>query len=316
MPATNFTLFATPCLRDGVVHRGVIGVDRPHMISQDLNRDLWAVLVFLHGPVVPHPTPEVDLYTTSHTFASICPQPALYLTARDLIDENVFFPTGIAKQYDVVFNGNWMPAKRHELLIDALALSKLKGRELSCLWFGYHFDARWHNRDMMLRREVAFRGISVDFAETNFDPIEVNRRYNLSRCAINCSDFEAGPRTMGEATLADIPFIATSNTNGGCPQTLDSSAGIVCDGTAEGICQAIWDALDQRERFEPRKWALENLCVSVANRKLRAAILKLAEKTGYRINHDDVRFHGYDWGGGKGWVKQHEQAILGAASTP
>ncbi|MEL6896648.1 MAG: glycosyltransferase [Planctomycetota bacterium] len=308
---STHVLFAPPVRKDGLLLRGVVATDGPWRIDDELDRDLWAILQFFHSPVVPRFSEGIDLYVTSPNFAQQTPQPQVLFTDRDLVDENEYHPIPVEKRYDVVFNVNWLPFKRHELLIEAMVWAKMRGRPLRCLWFGYHYNELWKGRDAMLRREVHYRGLDVTFADTDFDPSVVNRRYNESHCALNCSDYEGGPRTMSESMLADVPFVVTRDTFGGCPLLIDPSAGIACGNDPQSIAEAIWTTVDQPQLFSPRAWALQNMCRRVALLRLKDALIRLQDSTDRRINIAGLDLYGYDWEGEKRLACKMEQSLSG-----
>ena len=307
--APTHIVFSPPRIRDGVLHRGVVATDDEETIPTQLRRDLWTVAVLLHGATIPVWHREVDLYMTSATFAEKCPQPQVHLTARNFVDEATYYPLGIPKQVDVIFNVTWVPCKRHELMIDALTWSKQRGRPISCLWFGYHWCSGWEQREADLRSEVQRRKLNVTFAEVDFNAAEINRRYNVCRSALICSSREAGPRVMTEAMLADIPYIATSDTYGGSPELVTSDCGIVCEPTGQGIASAIWRACDERSSFAPRAWAQEYLCTRASLPILRQSLVRVERERGWRINLDELCFPGIDWLGRLATVRNAEAAL-------
>ncbi len=109
--AATHVVFAPPRILNGALYRGVVATDVPDTIGQQLDRDLWVVLLLLHGASVPTFHVDIDLYLTSLTYADKCPHPQLHLTDRNFINENKFFPLSLPKQYDVIFNANWMTLK-------------------------------------------------------------------------------------------------------------------------------------------------------------------------------------------------------------
>jgi hypothetical protein len=286
-----------------------VATDVVETISAQLQRDLWTVAVFFHGPTTPVWYREVDLYMTSATFAEKCPQPQVHLTARNFVDEATYYPLGIPKRFDVIFNVTWMSFKRHELLIDALTCAKQCGRAISCLWFGYHWCSGWEQREADLRNEVQRRELDVTFAEADRNAAEINRRYNVSRSALICSSAEAGPRVMAEAMLADIPYIATRDTYGGSPELVTPDCGIVCEPTGQAIASAIWRACDERSSFTPRAWAQNNLCTRASLPILRKSLVRVERDRGWRINLDELCFPGFDWQGQLATVRNAETAL-------
>ncbi|MCA9063043.1 MAG: glycosyltransferase [Planctomycetaceae bacterium] len=303
-------VFSPPRMIGGEVHRGVIATDIPGTVRGQIQRELWAVLLFLHGPTIPTFSPEVDLYLTSATFREQCPHPQVHLTARNFVDEQVFRPISATKTYDLIFNATWLPFKRHELLIDALTFARDQGRPIRCMWFGYHWCTGFEQREADLKQIVADRQLPVDFLPTDHDPEEVNRRFNACRSLLICSTSEAGPRVMGEAMLTDLPCIVTRDTWGGVPELITSACGLLCEPNGSDIAKAIWRALDLSDSWTPREWALENLCVSASLRQLKRSLQQLEQQTGWRINHGEVTFPGFDWQGRQRSARMAENQYL------
>lgn len=290
-------VFSQPQFIDGQFYRGVVSTDGPQTIHEQMDRSLWTVVLFFHFAAVPRFEPEVDLYFCDPSVQQECPDPKVLVTNRDLIREEEFFPLADAKPiYDVVFNVTWMPVKRHELFLDALRFARDAGRPIRCLWFGYHYNDEAVEREKQLRAQIEDEQLEVTFADTNFDVSEVNRRYNACRCALICSEFEGGPRVMGEAILAGIPFIVTSDTRGGSPEAVRDEIGSTCEPNGEAIARAIWKILDAGNSYQTRQWALKNMCLNKTLLRIRAALEEIAASRQVRIN-TDIQFPGYDWEG-------------------
>ncbi len=299
-------VFSPPKWIDGVLHRGVVATDGPRTLHRQMDRDLWTVILFFHAPIQPKFDPNIDLYFTSAPFAADCPQPRLEMTARELIDETQFFPLQVSKEFDVVFNATWMPMKRHELFLDALRYAQRHGRPLRCLWFGYHYNDEAFEREKAIRRQIASANLDVKILKTDFASGEVNRRYNLGRCTLICSEYEAGPRVMGESLLAGVPFLVTQDTRGGAVEAICDENGLVCEPTGESIARAIWRIADESSAFAPRPWALENMCLTKSLERIRHAVDSFAVQRNVPINTQPISFPGYDWEGKRQTVRNAE----------
>lgn len=305
----SHVVFSKPKIKGGKITRGVVATDAPQSIQYEMDRSLWFTILFFHSPIQPTFHPDVDLYLTAAPFLKDCPTPVLELTARELVSEHEFTPLGIAKTHDVIFNVTWMPMKRHELLVEALKYAKSQGRPLKVLWFGYHYNEDAIDRERMLRKMVADNELDVAFLETNFDPAEINRRFNVARSTLICSEYEAGPRVMSESLLADVPFIITSDTRGGAVEAMRSPAGIICEPDGRSIAEAIWKVVDGQHAFQPRHWALKNMCRTVAIENLKRAVSLVAQDRGWSVNYDEIEFREYDWEGKGGHVRKAEAAL-------
>jgi glycosyltransferase involved in cell wall biosynthesis len=302
-------LYAPPVVRDGHLYRGIVATDRPRLLLPQIARDRWFLLFLSHGACVPWPHPEIDLYQTDPCYRDDGGKPQVYVTARDFTDPGQFRPLGLEKIHDVVFNSAWRYLKRPGLLLDALTWARDRGRPISCLWFGYHWHPEGIELERTVRAEVETRGLLVTFEPSTWDRQEVNRRFNLARVAVLCSESEAGPRVMSEAMLAGLPYVTTADTAGGSPALVNDRNGRVCDPAPEALARAIWHVLDHADSYRPRDWALEDLCLPVALRRLREAIECVAESKGWLVNLQGFGFTGIDFESRRGEVQRVDAAF-------
>jgi len=289
-------MYSPPRVRDGRVWRGVLTCNHREIVDRVV-RDHWVVLHCDHWATVPPARDYVDLWQIDASWERVLKGSRPYVLAifRDFTDPTQFFPTATEKQYDVLFNACWAPVKRHGLFLDALDFAKRRGRPISALFCGYHWkspnspgtDVRFEH---LTANRIAAGKLPARIVSTCWDPAEMNRRYNLCRCALLCSLSEAGPRVLAEAALADIPYITTRDTRGGSPQHVARSNrnGLTCAATPQGLAEAVWAVIDRRTEFHPREWALGNMCRPVAESRLRAALQRLALQRNWRINLEEI----------------------------
>ncbi len=304
----NNVLYAPPIIRDGLLYRGVAATDNPSLLLSEVVREKWVVLYLSHGAKCPGYHPEIDLYQTDPCFRDHAPQPQVYVTPRDFTDPAIFRPIDIPKSFDIIFNSCWVHIKRPELMIEALCLARHRGRPISCLWFGYHWNPEGPEVESRIVARAQELRLPVVFEPTNFDPEVVNLRYNRARAAVLCSQTEAGPRVMSEAMLAGLPYITTRDTFGGSPAFVNEQNGRLSDPTAESLAESIWDVLDHRDSYRPRTWALENMCLTAALRRIREALDLLAERKNWRINRESLRFTEIDWHARRRLVQEADAA--------
>lgn len=311
-------VFSKPKWINGVFHRGFMTTDNLDNLDQQFDRKLWAMGIFFHAPVEPWFHPEIDLYFRAHTFQN-CPEPSVTITDRDLTDETLFYPLPDHEpEYDVLFNMNWMPFKRHELFLETLQYAKQSKRPIRVLWFGYHYDTVSQAREKKFVEEVAQANLDVTFLPADFNRVEINRRYSLAKCSVICSKGEGGPRVFAESLFAGLPLIVTSDTKGGVPESLSPKCGITCEATAAGLASAIWNVLDHLDEYSTRTWALDHLTRSASNVRLREALrnLSLAQsKDRAPINWQEAEFTEYDWQCKKELLRQAESEFLESQSS-
>jgi glycosyltransferase involved in cell wall biosynthesis len=287
----NGALYAPPIIESGKVLRGVLSCDKPEVLKY-IDRDRWVVLHQDHYARIPPELTYADLYQIDRFFDDhMRGRPHVHAIVRDFTDPDVFRPLGTDKRYDVILNSAWVPLKRHELLIEGLIHAKRAGRPITALLLGYHFEGYTSvETEMATRRLIASSGLDVDILDTDWNFETVNKRYNMCRCAVHTSSQEAGPKILPEATLAGLPYLAASDTYGGSPDYvgLAMGNGVVFDPHPQALASAIWWTLDNLEQFQPRNWALANMCKPVAEQRLRLALTDLRDRRGLEINIDGV----------------------------
>lgn len=118
----------------------------------------------------------------------------------DFASDQTFFPTGAAKDYDVVYVAATQPYKRHDLLLDTMA--RLPGRRALCVvGYGHMTDD--------LRAEAQRRGLDIDWAGP-VDHTEVNRLMNRARVGVVCGVEDGAPAILTEYMLAGLPVLANA----------------------------------------------------------------------------------------------------------
>lgn len=301
-------LYAPPVVRNGDLYRGVVATDDVDALLGGIVRNKWVLLWLGHGAYVPDRHPDIDLYQLDPFFRDSECQPQVHVLLRELIDSTRFFPTDTEKEFDVVFNAHWDKVKRQEILLDALTHARDMGRPISCLWFGQEWPVDYHEFEQRMKDEVSDRDLPVTFPGLSYAPGVVNQRYNRCRTAVICSSEESGPRVMAEAMLADLPYIATRDTYGGSPAYITESNGLLCDPNGISLAEAIWHAVDHRSQFQPRDWALKNMCRSVGVRRLKVAVGQVAIDKNWRVNLD-LNYTWTDWNGSLRLVEEADEAI-------
>jgi len=112
-----------------------------------------------------------------------------------------FFPTGAAKDRDVVYVACAQPYKRHDILFDAL---KRRPGTTALLVVGYGEDD--------LRAEADRRGLDVEIVgPPGVSHDEVNRLINRARLGVVCGQHDGAPAILTEYQLAGLPVLANAN---------------------------------------------------------------------------------------------------------
>jgi glycosyltransferase involved in cell wall biosynthesis len=294
-------LYSPPVVRRGVLRRGVVSAEQPQALVRRIDTSRWVVMHGQHAARPPSINRVTDLYQCDPFFdGTLGDRPRVHAVCRDFVDQDVYRPLGIAKQYDVVFNACWSEVKRPLLFAAALEYAARAGRPISCLWYGYRWQlpsgaGTSRALEDRIRRQV--RTLPVTFLETDWDPAENNRRFNLARVCVLTSSAEGGPRVMSEAMLAGLPYLAAADVLGGSAAylTRGNRNGGLFEPWPAAIAERIWQTLDTLEDFAPRDWALANMCRAVGVSRLQKALKRLQHARGWRINWQDVDHDGAAW---------------------
>lgn len=282
---------ARPRLSREGISKGVLSTNRPDEVLPLLDPERWIVILTTHNAVPMPRHPLAHLYMADKAVLLLSPRPGVPLSFRDFTSESDFFPLATEKVYDVFLNACYLPLKRAHLLLDAMIFARQSGRPLSALCVGYHWgeeSSGGTRRDLESSMRDKIKEFQLDVAtpEPCWDVRQVNQWYNQSRLAVLPSMTEAGPRVMAEAFLADIPYLGARDCYGGSTAYISPSNGELFEPEPRSLAKAVWHTLDRLDTYEPRQWALQHMCRSVAIKRLRQALRRFSRRRGWRVNLD------------------------------
>lgn len=168
--------------------------------------------------------------------------PAIY------IDLNIFKPTNIPKEYDLIFVGRLEKNKGINLLLEAVRELKVKSRKLKVLIVG----SGPLKKDIKLK--IKNWKLKIDMHGWAKDSAEIAELINKSRVLIMPSYNEGGPRVVLEALACGIPVLATPV--GIVPDIIKSGeSGEIINWNARNIFQKVKEVLDSQDKQEKYKKA-------------------------------------------------------------
>lgn len=133
-----------------------------------------------------------------------------------------FFPTGAAKDRDVVYVACAQGYKRHDILFDAM---ERRPGTTALLVVGYGEDD--------LRGEAARRGLDVEIVgPPGVSHDEVNRLMNRARVGVVCGEHDGAPAILTEYQLAGLPVLANARLTCGL-QHVPPEAGTIAEPGAD-----------------------------------------------------------------------------------
>ncbi len=172
--------------------------------------------------------------------------PAIY------IDTDIFKPTGVQKEYDLIFVGRLEKNKGISLLLEALSKLKVKSEKLKVLIVGTGpllASLKLKVKSEKLENNIIFWGYAKDSQE-------VAELLNKSKVLVMPSYNEGGPRVVVEALACGVPILATPV--GIVPDLLKNLpdgrqaalGGEIIDWKADDIAQKISGLLSDSVRYQ------------------------------------------------------------------
>ncbi len=202
-----------------------------------------------------------------------CNLKPIVLGSSDWIDSDLFSapPPGSPRPYDLVMVANWAKHKNHRKLF--AALERVRHRPISLLLIGIDWGGRTGDD---IRREFGEFELSHVTLEmkTSIPAREVARHLGESKVFLLLSEKEGSNRAIVEALFADTPVIFYEHFVGGAKGKVTPATGLLS--SFEDLGAAIDRALDMREQFTPRAWAMANTGSANARAKLDAMLAGLA----------------------------------------
>lgn len=206
------------------------------------------------------------------------------LGSGDWVDSDTFvFDSSVEKEYDVIMVANWGSYKRHKELFGALA--KVKSRPISVLLVGFEWGGRTKDDILTEMSKYDLEHVSVEFKE-KIPPDEVRKCLNASKVFVLLSKKEGGNKAMVEGFFSNVPAIVYENNKGGNIEKINGWTGVLS--SYEDLPDKIVYVLENRERFSPRSWALENTGSRIATARLNEFLKALVEANKEKWTSDIV----------------------------
>lgn len=189
------------------------------------------------------------------------------------VDPAVFIPKPVAEPflYDVIMVASWSPLKRHQVLFDAVATLRAKGRHLTVGLIG--IPGIWTRETITTM--AAERGIAEQITIHEQIPhSEVARLVARSRVSVLLSKQEGSNRAVYESLFVGTPAVVYADHKGIDLAHVNARTGRLA-ADAE-LADVLVGVIDGRERFDAAVYAREELGYANAGRKVNAALKQLA----------------------------------------
>jgi glycosyltransferase involved in cell wall biosynthesis len=189
------------------------------------------------------------------------------------VDEHTFRPVeSEAKSYLAVMVANWIPLKRHEVLLRAFAgLPESEGR-LALVGFPWEGFTRERIDDMIRRFGLSGR---VDVFEW-LTPDELNVVFNRAHANVLLSHKEGGNKAVFEGLFAGVPCIVAETHVGIRREDVNDATGVRA--TDDALRAALTRVKREARRFTPRAWALRHASSANSTRLVEEALREAAAR--------------------------------------
>lgn len=197
---------------------------------------------------------------------------ALHLGPQEWVNDSIFRPLGLAKEFDVVMVASFSITKRHALLFRAMR--QMRPRRLRVALVGTAWERSQEDFEAEMRafgvREdcTLFRGLS---------PEGVNEVLNRSRVAMLFTRVEGGPKVVMEALAADVPVLLYRHLVGPLSNVTPETGRLADE---KDLAQVLPEIIAAADCFHPRAWFEQHSGYRRSTAILNACLRAAAERRG------------------------------------
>ena len=186
----------------------------------------------------------------------------------DWVDQEVFYPLeNVIKDIDVVYVANFNSIKRQYVFLRVLKRLSDNGIRLNAaLVCGAWGECK--NEILDLKNSLGLDGLVHFYEELSQD--ELNRLLNRSKVNILLSLKEGSNRSLFEGFFSNTPGIVLSNNIGVNKSYFNNMTGMCV--SEQDLPKALLHFKEFWRNYEPRKWAMENICPEKTVKKLEKVI--------------------------------------------
>jgi glycosyltransferase involved in cell wall biosynthesis len=193
------------------------------------------------------------------------------------IDHRLITPMpDVARDIDVIVVAAWSAVKRHWRLFRVLARLRKRGRRLRVALVGYPTDKTMAD----IQEEARYFGVAdqIDFFE-RVALQDVARLFARSKVHVLWSRKEGANRAVIESLFADVPVVVRRGLSYGYEYPyINEQTGTFAG--EEDLGDVLLDIIENRQRYRPREWAMNNMTCQRATAILEDAVRARALKSG------------------------------------
>jgi glycosyltransferase involved in cell wall biosynthesis len=194
---------------------------------------------------------------------------ALDIGSSNWVDQDKFCPgKPVAKQYDSIYIANLNPIKRVYRALDAFSNIAKRDANFRAIvvcasWGGSSFND--------LKKYLAKKRVhaQVELVE-GLSQGELSKVLRKTKVSILLSLKEGSNRSLFESLFSDVPVLCLSENIGVNKSYINDRTGLLCTNSCVEAClEYLYKNYD---RYDPRKWALENISSECSTRAIRELI--------------------------------------------
>jgi hypothetical protein len=227
-------------------------------------------LAYKDTPIVVQTSEQKDFALLKRLNSNLIP---VEFGASDWVDDRMFRPLELKKEFDCVMVAMWNDVKRHHVLLKALR--SINDPSLRAALLG----DTWNLTKADMEAMADFYGVrrNITFLHGLNQP-EVNELLNRTKVNVMLSLREGSNKTIFEGLFAGVPCIVLKNNLGVNKNYINEHTGRLID-EKELADVLVWFCTEYK-RFRPRSWAEENISCAVTTGKLDKALKGISQRLG------------------------------------
>lgn len=226
---------------------------------------VWATL---SHPVIVEATEPLDYSFIQNFSDNLHP---IAIGASNWVDSRYFYPLAEERVvYDAIYVTNYNRIKRHHVFFRAIARARENDSGFKA---AMACGAAGEDRDLV-HALIDYYGVRdcLDIYE-NLGKKELNQLLNRSRCNVLLSLKEGSNRSIFESMFSGLPVIVLSNNIGVRKDYINDFTGVLC--SDHSLSDDFYKIKTNYARFDPARWALENISPEVSTETLALRIKEL-----------------------------------------
>jgi len=234
------------------------------------NPEILQFMEYSEFPVIIQAAEEMDYNFIKRLGSNLMP---INIGSSDWVDDRIFTDLSLAKEYDCIMVAMWNDIKRHHVLMKAIR--RIADPSFKACLIG----GPWGRVLGDLEEQAEFFGVkeNIEFYE-RLKPEQVSVLLNKSKVNLLLTLKEGANKAIFEGFFANVPGIVLKNNFGVNKKYLNDFTGMLIEESK--LADTLLWFRDGYKKFNPRKWALENISSRASTAKIESTLLEISKSTG------------------------------------